>query len=54
MQTYGLYYKCVTVVIYDRNDSNDSLAIALARLVNYDRKVCCKLYHYFTIVNYNL
>jgi hypothetical protein len=27
--------------------------LALARSVNYDRKVCCKLKHTFTIVNYD-
>ncbi len=27
--------------------------LALARSVNYDHKVCCKLKHTFTILNYN-
>ncbi len=27
--------------------------LALARSINYDHKVCCKLKHTFTIVNYD-
>ncbi len=62
----GLYYKSFTIVIYDRNDNglyykttieaNLTMIVAklaLARSINYDRKVCCKLKHTFTIVNYD-
>jgi hypothetical protein len=55
----GLYYKSFTIVIYNRNDNGlfyktTILAnLALARSVNYDRKVCCKLKHTFMIVNVN-
>ncbi len=62
----GLYYKSFTVIVYDCNDNglyykttiivNLTMIVAnlaLARSVNYDHKVCCKLKHTFTIVNYN-
>ncbi len=65
-QISGLYYKSFMIVIYDCNDNslcyktmivaNLTMTIAnlaLARSVNYDRKVCCKLKHTFTIVNYD-
>ncbi len=58
--------KVLTIVIYDRNDiglyykttivANLTMIIAnlaLARSIDYDRKVCCKLKRTFTIVNYN-
>jgi hypothetical protein len=54
------------IVIYDRNDNSlyykttiiaNLTAIvanlALARSINYDHKVCCKLKHTYTIVNYD-
>ncbi len=56
----GLYYKSFTIVIYDRNDNGLYYKttivanLALARSVNYDRKVCCKLKRTFTIVNYDI
>ncbi len=63
--TSGLYYKSFTIVINDRNNNglyfknmivaNLTMIIAtlaLARSVNYDRKVSCKLKHTFTIINY--
>ena len=49
----GLYYKTITIVIYDRNDNGlyYKTAIvanfALARSVNYNHKVRCKLKHNF-------
>jgi hypothetical protein len=62
----GLYYKSFTIVICDRNDNGlhykttivANLAtivpnLALARSVNYDHKVRCKLKRTFTIVNYD-
>jgi hypothetical protein len=55
----GLYYKSFTIVIYDRNDNSLYYKtmivanLALARSVHYDLKVCCKLKHTFTIVNYD-
>ncbi len=55
----GMYYKHFTIEIYDHNDSDMYYKtmiltnLALARSVNYDRKVCCKLNRTFTIVNYN-
>jgi hypothetical protein len=45
----GLYYKSFIIVTYDHDDSSlyyktKILAnLALARSVNYDHKVCCKL-----------
>ncbi len=61
----GLYYKSFTIIIYDHNDNclyykttivaNLTMIIAnlaLARSINYDHKVCCKLKRTFTIVNY--
>ncbi len=60
--TCGPYYKCLLIVIYDRNESGlycKTLSILaeaktnLAWLVNYDCKVCCKLKHTFMIVNYD-
>ncbi len=63
---FGLYHKSFTNVIYDCNDNGMTYKtmiianltmivanLALARSVNYDRKVRCKLKHTFTIVNYN-
>ncbi len=62
----GLYYKSFTIVIYDRNDNglylkttivaNLTMIVAnlvLARSVNYDHKLHCKLKCTFTIVNYD-
>jgi hypothetical protein len=62
----GLYYKSFTIVIYDHNDNGlyyktkivanlttVVAKLALARIVNYDDKVCCKLKRTFTIVNYD-
>ncbi len=62
----GQYYKSFTIVIYDRNDNglyykttivaNLTTIIAnlaLARSVNYDHKLRCKLKHTFMIVNYD-
>ncbi len=55
----GLYYKSFMIVIYDRNDNGlyYKTAIvanfALARSVNYNHKVRCKLKRTFTIVNYD-
>ncbi len=55
----GLYYKSFTIVIYDRNDNSLYYKtmivanLALARSIHYDLKVCCKLKHTFTIVNYD-
>jgi hypothetical protein len=54
--TSGLYYKIFMIVIYDRNDSSQyyntvimtvsfslNLTLALASVINYDRKWCSKL-----------
>jgi hypothetical protein len=55
----GLYYKSFMIVIYNHNDNGlyyKTMIIAnlaLTRSVNYDRKVCCKLKHTFTIINYD-
>ena len=62
----GLYYKSFTIIIYNRNDNGlyyktmivANLTtivanLALARNINYDCKVCCKLKCTFTIVNYD-
>ncbi len=57
--TRGLYYKSFTIVIYNCNDNGlyykttivDNLTIA--RSVNYNCKVCCKLKRTFMIVNYD-
>jgi hypothetical protein len=62
----GLYYKIFTIVIYNRNDNGlyykttivANLTtivanLALARSINYDRKVRCKLKRTFMIVNYD-
>ncbi len=62
----GLYYKSFTIVIYDHNDNGlyykttivanlttIVAKLALARSINYDRKVRCKLKRTFTMVNYN-
>jgi hypothetical protein len=57
-ESCGLYYKSFTFVIYDRNDNGLYYKtmivanLALARSVNYDHKVRCKLKHTFAIVNY--
>ncbi len=50
-----MYYKSFTIIIYDRNDYKTMIVanLALARSVNYDRKVRCKLKRTFTILNYN-
>jgi hypothetical protein len=63
----GLYYKSFNIIIYNRNDNglyykttiiaNLTMIIAnlaLAKSVNYDHKLCCKLKHTFTIVNYDI
>ncbi len=63
--TSGLYYKSFTIIIYDCNDNGlyyktmivahltmIIATLALARGINYDRKVSCKLKHTFTIINY--
>ncbi len=65
-ETCGLHYKSFTIIIYNCNDSGlyykttivSNLTIivanlALARIVNYDCKVCCKVKHTFMIVNFN-
>ncbi len=65
-QPHNLYYKSFKIVIYDGNDNGlyhkttivanltmTEANLALARSVNYDHKVCCKLKHAFTIVNYD-
>ncbi len=58
IDTSGLYYISFTIVIYDHNDNGlyyKTMIIAnlaLARSVNYDGKVHCKLKRTFTIVNY--
>ncbi len=62
----GLYYKIFTIIIYDRNDNglyyktmiiaNLTTIIAnlaLAKSINYDPTVCCKMKHTFTIINYD-
>jgi hypothetical protein len=55
----GLYYNSFTIVIYDSNDNGlnykttNVANLVLARSVNYDRKVCCKLKRTFTISNYD-
>jgi hypothetical protein len=55
----GLYYKSFTVVIYNLNDNGLYYKtmivanLALARCVNYDHKVCCKLKHTFMIASYD-
>jgi hypothetical protein len=55
----GLYYKSFTIIIYNRNDNDlyyKTMIVAnlsLARSVNYDCKVRCKLKRTFTIVNYD-
>ncbi len=56
IESNGLYYKSFTIVIYDCNDSSQycnimfkiisyapNLTIALASVVNYDRKWCSKV-----------
>jgi hypothetical protein len=61
-----MYYKSFTIIIYDQNDNGlyykTMIAanlttiianLALARSINYYRKVCCKLKRTFTIVNYD-
>ncbi len=54
----GLYYKSFTIVIYDHDDNGlyyktGIIAnLALARSLNYDRKVHCKLKLTITILNY--
>jgi hypothetical protein len=64
---FGLYYKCFTIVTCDYNDSSLYYKtmflhkakvilsnLALARSINCDRKVCCKMKHIlklqFTVV----
>jgi hypothetical protein len=57
--TSGLYYKSFTIVIYNRNDNGLYYKttivanLALARSVNYNCKVRCKLKRTFMVVNYN-
>jgi hypothetical protein len=64
--TCGLYYKSIMIVIYNHNDNGlyckttivTNLTtiianLALARSVNYDHKVRCKLKRTFTIINYD-
>ncbi len=52
-------YKSFTIVINDHNDNGlyyETTIVAnlvLARSVNYNHKVCCKLNHTFTILNYD-
>ncbi len=60
----GLYYKSFTIIIYDHNESSQyyktmimivsyapNLALALASIVNYDRKCCHNLKrHLLTII----
>ncbi len=66
IDTSGLYYKSFMIVIYDCNYNilyyktmivaNLTTIVAnlvLAKSINYDHKVCCKLKHTFTIVNYD-
>jgi hypothetical protein len=57
----GQEYKHVTIVIYDHSDSYNAIvihdasnrvALAIARTLKDDRKVCSKLKHTFVIVNY--
>jgi hypothetical protein len=56
--TCGLYYKSFMIVIYDHNDSSQyydtmimiisyapNLNLALASVINWDRKWCSKLKH---------
>jgi hypothetical protein len=45
----GLYFKTTIVAILTMIIAN----LALARSINYDHKVCCKLKRTFMIVNYN-
>ncbi len=58
-KTCGLYYKSFTIVIYYHNDNGLYYKttivanLALARSVNYNRKVSCKLKRTFTIVIYD-
>jgi hypothetical protein len=55
----GLYYKSFTIAIYNSNDNGlyyKTMIVAnlvLARSINYNCKVRCKLKHTFTIVNYD-
>jgi hypothetical protein len=57
-ESCGQDYKSFTFVIYNRNDNGLYYKtmivanLALARSVNYNHKVRCKLKHTFTIVNY--
>ncbi len=61
MLTSGLYYKRVKIVIYYCNNtilyyervSSCSVALALARSVNYDCKAHCQLRRTFVTVNYD-
>jgi len=66
VKSSGLYYKSFTIVIHNCNDNGlyhktTNIAnlttivvnLALARSVNYDHKVRCKLKRTFTIVNYD-
>ncbi len=66
IDTSGLYYKSFTIIIYDCNDNvlyyKTMIVVyltmiianlALAKSVNYDPKVCCKMKRTFTIVNYD-
>ncbi len=54
-----MYYKSFTIIIYDRNDNGLYYKttivanLALARSVNYDCKVRCKLKRTFMILNYD-
>ncbi len=45
----GLYYNTTIVANLTMIIAN----LALARSINYDHKVCCKLKHTFTIINYD-
>ncbi len=45
----GLYYESTIVANLTMIIAN----LALARSITYDHKVCCKLKHTFTIVNYD-
>jgi hypothetical protein len=55
----GLYFKSFTIAIYNRNDNGlyyktmIVAKLALARSINYDCKVSCKLKRTLTIVNYD-
>jgi len=52
----GLHYKCLMISIYiDLYNKTTILAnLALARSINYDHKVGCRVRRSFTFINYNL